>query len=269
VRRLGYVAILALSLAVMATQIRTQPPHAAKALTTGTAVADQNDIDPNAIAVLNKMGTYLRTLKAFQVQSSTTTDDVLEDGQIIQYATTADILARTPDRLRLEVNGDRQHRIYFYNGKDFTLFAPQLNYYGTVPAPSSISKLFDALDDKYDIQMPLRDLFEWGTPNSDVSKIKSATDIGPSSVGGTTCEQYAFRQEGLDWQIWIQNGDYPLPRKLVLATLTDDAHPQHSAVLTWNLAPSFNDAAFTFDPPKDAQKIVFANQDKPASPGKP
>ncbi len=40
--------------------------------------------------------------------------------------------------------------------------------------------------------------------------------------------------------------------------MSDEARPQHTAVYTWNLAPSFNDAAFTFDPPKDAQKIVFA-----------
>jgi hypothetical protein len=77
-------------------------------------------------------------------------------------------------------------------------------------------------------------------------------------VDGTSCEQYAFRQDGLDWQVWIQQGDYPLPRKLVLTTLDDDARPRHSQILTWNLAPSFNEAAFTFDPPKGAQKIAIA-----------
>jgi hypothetical protein len=29
-------------------------------------------------------------------------------------------------------------------------------------------------------------------------------------------------------------------------------------VLTWNLAPSFDEAAFTFSPPADAHKIVLA-----------
>jgi hypothetical protein len=75
-----------------------------------------------------------------------------------------------------------------------------------------------------------------------------------------TCEQYAFRQEGLDWQIWIQLGDYPLPLKFVIRTLSDEARPQHSDTLTWNLAPSFNDAAFVFDPPPDAQRILLAEQ---------
>jgi hypothetical protein len=35
-------------------------------------------------------------------------------------------------------------------------------------------------------------------------------------------------------------------------------------VYTWNLAPSFDDAAFVFDPPSGAQKIVFAELDATA-----
>jgi hypothetical protein len=267
VKRYGYIVILAVALAAALTQVWTQPVRATKG--SKTSPTDDTAIDPDATGALNRMGTYLQTLKAFQVRSSTTTDDVLEDGQHVQYASTADILARVPDRLRLEVSGDRQHRLYLYNGKDFTLFAQRLNYYATVPAPATIRELITHLQDKYGIDMPLADLFEWGTSESNASKIKSGFDVGPSDVEGTTCEQYAFRQEGLDWQIWIQKGDFPLPRKLVLTTLTDESRPQHSAVLTWNLAPSFNDAAFTFDPPLGAEKIVFAGSGGPTGDGKP
>jgi len=49
-----------------------------------------------------------------------------------------------------------------------------------------------------------------------------------------------------------------LPRKLVLTTVDDNARPRYSEVLMWNLAPSFNDATFTFEPPKDAQRIAIA-----------
>ena len=66
-----------------------------------------------------------------------------------------------------------------------------------------------------------------------------------------------FRQDGLDWQVWIQLGDYPLPRKVVLTTLTDEARPQYVATFTWNLAPSFNEAAFSVVPPKDFGRVLF------------
>jgi len=50
-------------------------------------------------------------------------------------------------------------------------------------------------------------------------------------------------------------GDFPLPRKFVIRTLTDDARPEHTSTLVWNLTPSYNDATFTFDPPQGAERI--------------
>ena len=46
---------------------------------------------------------------------------------------------------------------------------------------------------------------------------------------------------------------------LVLTATADEARPTHTSVMTWNLAPWFNDAAFTFDPPSDAHKINLTN----------
>jgi hypothetical protein len=238
-----------------------------------TAAADTGAstaaIDTGAVAALKRMGAYLRTLKAFQVNAATTREEVLADGQKVQTAAVSDVLARVPDRLRVEMTSDRQHRLLFYDGKSFTMWADALNYYATVPAPPTIGKLADQLEAKFDIELPLVDLFYWGSKQSRVGDIKAALDVGPSQVEGTTVEQYAFRQDGLDWQVWIQQGDYPLPRKLVLTTLTDDARPQYSAVLTWNLAPSYNELAFRFDPPAGAQKIVLAETKAPSSGGTP
>ena len=221
-------------------------------------------IDPDAMEALKKMGAYLRSLKSFQVEGDITNDDVLQDGQIIQNSSKVNLLAAKPNRMRAEVTSDEKHRLFLYDGKNFTVWGKLVNYYATVPAPPTIRELFTDIEDKYGIELPLVDLFKWGTDEADIKKITSAVDIGPTTVNGVTCEQYAFRQEGLDWQIWIQLGDYPLPLKFVIRTLSDEARPQHSDTLTWNLAPSFNDAAFVFDPPPDAQRILLAEQ-KPAN----
>jgi len=264
-KRLSIFALVSVALLMLMAQVRTKPV-AARNLTSATPaknapVADDSAINSDAIAALNGMGNYLRTLKAFQVEAVTTRDDVLDDGQLIQFDTHVNLLARMPDRLRVEVTSSRQHRLYFYDGTNFTLFAERVNYYATVPAPPTVGKLADALNDKYGIELPLEDLFYWGGPQSKVGEITGAIVVGPAEVGGVTCQQYAFRQPGLNWQIWIQQGEFPLPRKLVLSTLTDEARPQYSSVLQWNLAPSFNEAAFQFEPPTDAQKIVFASED--------
>jgi hypothetical protein len=222
-------------------------------------------IEPSAMEALNNMGTYLRSLKDFQVKAAVTSEDVLSDGEKLTFAHTTDILARLPNKLRVDIEGDQKSRLFLYDGKTFTLFARRAGYYATVDAPSNIGELIDVVSEKYGIEIPLLDLFLWGGPRATTNEITEATDFGPGDVGGVTCEHYAYRQPGLDWQVWIQLGDHPLPKKLVLTTLTDDARPQHTSVLTWNLAPSYNDAAFVFDPPTDAHKIVFAEQSASAT----
>jgi len=216
-------------------------------------------IDPGAMEALNQMGSYLRALGPFRVESSTTRETVLDDGQKIQYEGNVDVLAKFPDGLRIHVTNDRHERLYLFNGKQFTLYGQRTNYYATVDAPATVKLLADALDENYGITLPLEDLFLWGTDDASTAAITAAKDLGLSVVGGATCELYAFRQEGIDWQVWIQKGNYPLPRKLVITTLTDEARPQYSATYRWDLAPSFNDAAFTFDPPEGALRVVLEN----------
>ena len=219
-------------------------------------------IEPEAMSALTEMGGYLRSLKAFQVEAVTSREDVLEDGQKVQFSGVTRMLARTPDRFHIAVDSDRHHREFFYDGSNFTLLARRANLYATVAAPPTIGALADTLDDRHAIGLPLEDLFRWGGPQSTHDAVTSAMVIGPSEVGGVTCGHYAFRQDGLDWQVWIQMGDYPLPRKLVLTTTNDEARPQYVATFTWNLAPSFNDAAFTFVPPKGAGRVVLSDVKK-------
>lgn len=213
------------------------------------------ELDPDALAALDRMGTYLRTLKDFQLNADVVTEDVRTDGQKVQIIRSVNLLAKRPNRLFADVRNDRQQRLFFYDGAHFTLYAPRPQFYATVPAPSTIEKLADDLEDRFNIELPLVDLFRWGTSESEVGKITSAVDLGPSAIRGVTCQQYAFRQDGLDWQLWIQRGDAPLPCRIVITTLTDEARPQHTATYTWNLAPSFDDNTFVFTAPSGAKPI--------------
>ena len=114
---------LALSLAVLVPAAQAQTPAAAPA------------IDQNAIAALTRMGTYLRSLKAYQIDVAITDEDVLDDGQKLQSETHTNLLARMPNGLRVEKSNDRVERLYLWDGKNASLLARRMNYYATVPAP--------------------------------------------------------------------------------------------------------------------------------------
>jgi len=255
-------AALAATIAGAATA-RAQVADTVVVTSVTVVAADTQRIDPDAMAALKRMGDYLRTLNAFQVKADVTTENVGNDGQKLQMLSSVDMIAKRPDRLRVEVVNSRQPRTFYYDGKDFTLWAPRLNYYASVPAPATTRELIDKLEDKFNIEIPFVDLFKFGTPQANTDKITDATDIGPAVVNGITTEQYAFRQPGVDWQVWIQAGEFPLPLRLVITTTDDDSRPQHETQYTWNLAPSYTEKAFAFVPSPNDKKITFAEVGAP------
>lgn len=224
-------------------------------------------LDPQAVAALQKMGGYLRSLKTFTVHGDTTIDVVTEDGQKLQFPGSVDYRVRAPDGLQLSWKTDRKERELYYDGRTLTVYGPKNKYYATVDAPPTLHALMSDARDRYGIELPLPDLFLWGTEDAPVSALKSATFVGPARIDGSVTEQYAFRQDGVDWQLWMETGDKPLPRRLVITTTDDPAQPQYTTTLTWNTHASLNDSTFTFAPPKDASRIELVKVDVAVVPG--
>jgi hypothetical protein len=214
-------------------------------------------IDPDAIAALQKMGEFLRNQQTFAVQSRATTDDVLPSGQKVQFSGTVDMRVRRPDRMRVDITGDRRNERIYYDGKTFTVFGDKVGYFATAPAPPTLAELKDVLEQRYAIDLPLADLFYWGTERDGRAAIQAAARVGTSNVEGFMCDHYAFRQKDIDWELWVEQGGRPLPRKIVITTTSEKTMPQHSMVLNWDLGPKFDEQLFTFVPPATARKIDF------------
>ena len=259
-------ATILASLALVATALPAQEVTAVSSTTTvrTTTPVTTGVIDSKAVNALRTMGAYLRTLKSFSVDVKGAKDEVMSDGQKILISGTVKYLVRTPDRLRAEINTDRKQRTIYYNGKTVTLYAPRMHYYSTVNAPPTVMQMLDTVSAKYGVELPVADLFLWGTPRDGTSALKHARYIGPSTVDGIQTDQYAFRQEGTDWQIWIEQGSRPLPRRLVITSVDKPGDPQYYANLMWDLTANTDDSNFTFEAPKDAKSIPW-NQTTTAS----
>ena len=211
--------------------------------------------DPAVIARLTQMGDYLRSLKSFTVKADTAKDEVLADGQKVQFGGTLEYHYATPDKLRASVRTDRKWREFYFDGKRLTQVAPRMGYYGSVEMSGRVGEVMTGLAQRYDVDMPLADLFYWGTPSSGEDDITAAALIGPARIGGIETDHFALRQAGVDWQVWIERGARPLPRKLVITTTDEPAQPQYSATLSWDLGAKTPAAAFTYVPPKGAHRI--------------
>jgi hypothetical protein len=240
-RKLLVLGLLAMSLAASGIQAQTAPAAGA--------------VDPAAIQALKDMGAHLQTLKRFQVTTEVTGERVLADGQKLQHTATAEMDVERPNRLRARMVTARSERELIYDGKTATLFTPAQKYYSRVELVDTLAGLATRLQERFGVEVPLADLFLWGTPAAPVDTIESAMNAGQALVGDELCDHYAFRQGQFDWQIWIASGGRPLPRKLVITNRADDARPQSTSLIEWNLKPAFKDSVFAFVPPKGSTAV--------------
>ncbi len=211
-----------------------------------------------ALKALNDMSGYLRTLDRLSIHANLYVDEILDSGQKIQKNRSLLITANPPSNLKAITSNTDNVREFYYDGKEFTIYTPQTGYYASFKAPETIPKLIEKATDNYDIEIPLSDLFLWGTKYDNSSEINEAILVGVEQVNGVSCNHFAFRQQNVDWQICIQRGDMPLPLKLVITSKLEETQPQYTAIIQWDTAPLLSNQYYTFIPRKGDQKINFA-----------
>jgi len=216
--------------------------------------------EPTAIAALERMGAYLRSLTTFAVEGVGSTEESLTTGQKVMYPGTIDLLASRPNRLRANVYSTRKRREFYYDGKSLTVFAPRQGFYAEIAAPPTIKELLDKAQDRLGLVIPLSDLFELGTDPAQMARISTAFFVSTDVVGGQVCNHFAFRQPDVDWQIWIRDGAQALPCKWVITGASgDSAGLNYEMEFTWDLKPTVPANAFTFLPPTGADRIALAS----------
>ncbi|CAG9167274.1 hypothetical protein LMG23992_00768 [Cupriavidus laharis] len=233
------------------------PAPAPAPVSAGSAQPAANAVDPAAIQALNNMGKYLQTLRQFEVVIDLSGERVLADGQKLQHTATADLDIARPNKLRARMRSARSQRDLIYDGTTVTLYTPAQKSYSKAPFNENLGALTERLRARFGVEIPSADLFLWGTDAAPLDDMQSAMNAGQDIIGGAICDHYAFRQGQIDWQIWIESGSRPLPRKLVITNRADEARPQSVTLYKWNLNPKFGSSAFAFKPPQGAKQAEF------------
>jgi len=127
-----------------------------------------------------------------------------------------------------------------------------------VAAPSTFGQMIDFAREKLDLVLPAGDLISEDALEILMGDVTTAFIFGEAVIGGVRCDHLAFRNPDTDWQIWIQQGDEPLIRKMVITSADIVGQPEFRIVMdSWDLGPSFPAGYFSFVAPKGATAIEF------------
>jgi hypothetical protein len=267
-KRLLYTTLATgLTIALSGTPVAAQdpaapPPESGMAMPVPAGndpIANEGVIEDGAVDAIKEMSNYLMSAKTLGIVAESSLDAVTADGQRIQLDGTTTYKVRRPGFV-IDYSSDVKSRRFIYDGKNFTVYSPKLGFYASAPAPGTNREVLDTIYNKFGISLPLEDLFRWGDGSTGdrIKALKSAYEVGPAKIDGVETDHYAFREADVDWEVWIQQGDQPLPRKLVIVDRTDPARPTFTSRLRWQVNPTFSDADFTFVPDSNAKRIQLA-----------
>lgn len=223
-------------------------------------------IDARADDALKQMTTYLAQLQSFRFAMDVTYDDYfIQDALKVQFAKHTEVAIQRPNRATGVTQGDADDRRTWYDGKSLTMLDLQARTYAQIPAPDTLDATINMMADKYGYTMPVGDLLVGNAHDALMKDVQYAYYVGEHSVGGVKCHHLAFEQPSLNWQIWIDAGAQPLPRKLVVTYKSLPGWPQYEATFTnWQPTAAFGPSEFTAAIPADTIQIEM-----PAQSGQP
>ena len=131
--------------------------------------------------------------------------------------------------------------------------------------PPTVDGALDWVFEQTGTAIPLADFLYADIYERLMADVQRGVYLGVHEAAGVPCHHLSFEQATIDWQIWIDAGPEPLPRKLVITYKTEDEVPQYTVTIRkWNLGPRLPDALFVFTPPEGATRV-----DVPAFTGQP
>ena len=215
----------------------------------------------NPIRLLQRMSDCLSKARQFSFQATDTMEQGLESGSKATPSAQRVVHVSRPDKMLVDVKGDGVDRGIWYDGKTLTVLDRKRNTYAVADVPNTIDAMLDDIAKRYAATVPLSDLVRSSAYKALMAdtKAEAAHYVGKAKAAEAVCHHLAFEGGRIDWQIWIDAGDPPLPRRLMFRYKQQIGHRVYTAMLgKWNLSPTLSEKQFISKAPAGAERVPMS-----------
>lgn len=227
------------------------------------APASAGGVEPEAQRILKTMTGYVSGLKSFTAEFDVEDEIIDVAGQKLQYSAAGKIALERPGKLRLTRKGSFGDVDLTFDGTNVSVLGKNANVFAQLASPGpSIDDAVDELRAVTGIDVSGADLLAADPYPLLTDEVTDGVVVGTAVVNGVECDHLAFRNPRVDWQIWVQKGDKPLPLKYIVTTKWVTGAPQHVLRLrNWDTAPKLDAKLFEFKAPAGATRIEAISAD--------
>jgi hypothetical protein len=206
--------------------------------------------------LVQQMSTRLAAATAVSVTTTEVRDVVRASGAKETVSQTAVYTVRRPDRFYSKMTGGGGLESW-YDGKKVTIASHPHKVFAQAPMPETIDRTLDALAERYDMALPMADLFYSSPEKALLSTTTSGGYVGIENVGNTSCVHLAFKDVGVDWELWLPVQGEPLPARFKVVQKKRTGQPVVDVTFTrWDFAPQITDATFVPSVPTEYEGIA-------------
>jgi len=210
----------------------------------------------DAKGILKAMSDYVGSQEAIELTFDSDIEVITPQLEKIQFTNSGGALLSRPDKLSAHRTGGYADVAMVFDGKTVSVLGKNVNGYAQFEGPGTIDELIEALRAGHGVALPGADLLLTKSYDALVAGVIEAKHIGRGVIDGVECEHLAFRNLDTDWQLWVEVGERPIPRKMVITSKTVNSAPQYTLrVKTWKTDVAIKPDAFKFEPPAGAQKL--------------
>ena len=226
------------------------------------AEAEEN----NAKAILKEMSDYVASRETISLTFDTDIEVITPELEKIQFTNSGRLSLSRPDKLLAVRTGGYADVELVFDGKTLSALGKNINSYTQLDAPGTVDQLIERLRAGFGLSLPAADLLLSQPYDDLIADVIEAKHVGSGVIDGIECEHLAFRNPETDWQLWVEIGENPIPRKYVITSKTVTGAPQYTLrIKDWKSGEQAAADAFAFTPPPGATKVApeaFSNLDE-------
>lgn len=216
--------------------------------------------ESGALRILKAMTDHMSKQPSLSVRYDSDVEVVTPTLEKIQFSASGEVALSRPDKFRVSRTGGYADVEIVSDGTTVTIHNRDGKQFTQVQATGGFDQLVDRLRSDLMIEIPGADLLLSNAFDELTSGVTEARVIGSGVVDGIECDHLAFRNFDTDWQIWIESGGRPLPRKYVITSKTVATAPQYTLRLRdWKSGEVVAADAFKFTPPSGSTRVEIAS----------
>jgi len=224
--------------------------------------ATETSSQQQARTILMGMCDYLAGQDKFTTSIHSGYDVVQESGQKIEFRQVAKASIDRPKQLLVasETSSGLKQRIII-DGSTITVADDGHQLYSQISREGSLDETIKYFVGELKMRLPLAPLLMQQLPAEMKRRAVQVDYVEFENTLGVPTHHIAVQMATVDLQIWITDGDHPVPMRVILTYKQEPGAPQFWADFNdWNFAPQYDPATFTFVPSNDAKKIPFVSK---------